>query len=82
MQALHVFFNVVPSSEETSFLTTFSGIYFIHQLHITNHAGPSVWAAIQVASINANRVYPMYNMLISIDFHLSHKSVFSLTIYE
>ena len=29
-----VFFNVVPSSEETSFLTTFYGLYFSHQLHI------------------------------------------------
>ena len=45
------FFYVVPSSEVTSFLSTFYGLYFSHQLHIlqiTNHAGPSVWAAIHV----------------------------------
>ena len=41
------FINLVPSSEETSFLTTFYGLYFshhLHILHITNHDGPSVWA--------------------------------------
>ena len=33
LTSVNVFFYVVPSSEETFFLTTFYGLYFSHQLH-------------------------------------------------
>ena len=44
------FFNVVPSSEETSFSGLLRSIFqsSLHTLHIATHAGPSVWAAIHV----------------------------------
>ena len=43
------FFYVVPSSEKTSFgppSVVYISVILTHILHITTHAGPSVWAAI------------------------------------
>ena len=43
-----LFFYVVPSSKETSFWPTSMVYISVIITHITNHAGPSVWAAIHV----------------------------------
>ena len=64
------FFNLVLSSEETSFLTYIS-VIITHILHITNHAGPFIlvqWSELMYSVIFNYRQYSSQST------HCAHKS--------